>query len=106
MSLRDELNLNWKGTFVKYQGVKLFVVDQFDYEKNTYLYTIDSDVSDSLIKVLFLKKEQDNVFSHVNEKSDLFKELVVVQSGRTTVTSIENTIMGMNERLKKTSNQK
>ena len=50
MSLQDKLTVDWKGKIVNYQGLKLYVVDQFDYKEETYLYVMDTNLSDYMIR--------------------------------------------------------
>ncbi len=90
MSLQDKLTVDWKGKIVNYQGLKLYVVDQFDYKEETYLYVMDTNLSDYMIKIMFLKKKADNIFAHVDEKSELYKELITIAAGRVTVNQLEN----------------
>lgn len=87
MGLRDSLIVDWKGRFIEYEDVEFYVVDQFEYNGKIYLYVINSDISEE-IKILFLEKEKENIFSPVDSDSKLLEELMAIQTGRVTVDNL------------------
>ncbi len=87
MGLRDSLIIDWKGKFIEYEDVEFYVVDQFEYNGKIYLYVINSDISEE-IKILFLEKEKENIFSPVDSGSKLLEELMAIQTGRVTVDNL------------------
>ena len=77
MGMRENLITDWKDKTLEFQGKKLYVVDQFEYEGITYLYTVDiATINNKNIEVAFLYKVKDDIFEDVTDDA-LFNKLVV-----------------------------
>ena len=92
MGLRDRLTVDWKNKIITYQDVDFYVVDQFEYKEIIYLYVVDTNISDNMVKIMFLKNEKENTYSHVETESDLYKELMEIETGRITMQQLEKEI--------------
>ncbi len=77
MGMRENLIADWKDKTLEYQGKKLYVVDQFEYEGITYLYTVDiATINNKNIEIAFLYKVKDDIFEDVRDDA-LFNKLVI-----------------------------
>ena len=73
MGLKEDLISDLTGYDIEYQGKKLYVVKQFEYNKEIYLFVIHLD---ELPKTVFnfLKKENNTIYENVTDDK-LFNEL-------------------------------
>lgn len=71
MGMKEDLIVDWTNRIMEFQGQKLYIAKQFEYDGNTYLYAIlyESLKEESEeILVIFLKKIKDSVFEIVKDE--------------------------------------
>lgn len=68
MGLKESLITNFKDCTLKYQGKKIYVVDQVEFEKDIYLYVFNIEKLPEL-EINFLKKIKDDQFEVVTDLS-------------------------------------
>ena len=70
MSFKEQLINDWTGRTVVYQGEKILIVKEIEYEGVKYLYGAvdDTIMSDGPIDVCFLYKVKDDVFAYVKDE--------------------------------------
>lgn len=75
MSFREEILLSLKGCTIEYQGVKLYVIEEIEYQGKKYLYCINVEKAPDA-EISFLTKEEGSTYSHVVDDK-LFDELMI-----------------------------
>ena len=84
MGFKEQLITDWKYKKMEYQGKKMWIADQFEYNNVEYLYAVDVSTFDDEheeFDVAFLYKEKDDVFAYVKDEK-LFNELLGAATGR------------------------
>lgn len=75
MGFKEDLILDWKGYTIEYQGKKLYVLEQLEYNGNTYLCVIHMDQLPNTV-YNFLKKESSTVYENVEDEK-LLNDLMI-----------------------------
>lgn len=73
MGLKEDILVNLKGYDIEYQGKKLYVVEQLEYEGDTYLCVVHTDELPETV-INFLKKNGSTSYENV-EDNELFDKL-------------------------------
>lgn len=77
MGMKESLVVDWKDKTIEYQGKKLYIIEQFDYEGKEYFYTVDVNTVDSRnLEITFLYRVKDDIFAHVEDEK-LFENLII-----------------------------
>ena len=67
MGMKEDIVLNLKGYDIEYQGKKLYVLDQIEYEGNTYICVIHLDELPNAV-YNFLKKESSTEYRNIEDE--------------------------------------
>ena len=67
MGIKEEYLMNLKGATIEYQGKKMYIVEQFNYEKEIYLCTLDIEEIPEPV-VIFLKKKDNMIYEYINDE--------------------------------------
>lgn len=77
MGFKEDILLNIKGYEIEYQGKKLYVVEQLEYEGDTYICVLHIDkIPETVID--FLKKKSSTTYEYIDDDElakILFNEL-------------------------------
>lgn len=92
MGIKEDLIVDWTGKSIEFQGKKLYVVKQFEYEGDTYLYAAFyeslKEESEEYI-VVFLRKIGDSELEVVKEDDELNDMLLARVTGEFIAEEIE-----------------
>ncbi len=94
MGMRENLIVNFESKTLEYQNKKFYILKQFDYKGQTYLYGIDVDAfykDNENLEVAFLYRMHDDVFNHVSDSS-LLDDLFNVVSGICTADMVKKNL--------------
>lgn len=92
MGIKEDLIADWTGKSIEFQGKKLYVVKQFEYEGDTYLYAAFyeslKEKSEEYL-VVFLRKIGDSELEVVKEDDELNDMLLARVTGEFIAEEIE-----------------
>lgn len=92
MGFKEELISNWEDKTIEYRGKQFYILKQFMYDNQEYLYGVDIKTYDkNPMNVVFLYKIKDALFEHV-ENEELFEKLFLRVSGLCASDLVKKTI--------------
>lgn len=83
MGMSERLMVNFENITIEYQGKKIYILKQFEYNKKLYLYGIDIEtinINENEPEFTFLYRIDGDVFTHVKDEK-LWNELFDIVSG-------------------------
>lgn len=87
--MMEDIIVNWKGKIIEYQGKRLLVAEQVEYEKKEYLYCVNTEKEDE-IEVSFLYKSGKDEFAHVVD-DETFQNLILLVAAKASANEIKKT---------------
>lgn len=103
MGMTERLMVNFENVTIEYQGKKLYILKQFEYNKRLYLYGIDIETinsNGSEPEFAFLCRVDGDIFTHV-EDENLWNELFDIVSGLCAGDMVEENLKSFVEKTKK-----
>ena len=96
MGNREKFVINFEGKIIEYQGRNYGVIKQFEYNGKDYLCCVEKTTELSKINYMFLYREKDDIFAHV-EDEELENALLIKFTGIASADILKNRLKNENK---------